>query len=118
LSVATIGRRVAAISTAHRRRNLQSPTRDEAVRIELPGIRLEHGVAPKKKAAAVIDVMRAMVEPLGDRAIDVRDRTFLLIGLAGAFRRSELVALPAAPSLSFTMLATIPAVRRVVCTAP
>ena len=34
-----------------------------------------------------------MVEPLGDRPKDVRDRALLLIGFAGAFRRSELVAL-------------------------
>ena len=34
-----------------------------------------------------------MVEPLGERRIDVRDRALLLMGFAGAFRRSELVAL-------------------------
>ena len=34
-----------------------------------------------------------LVRPLGDSPIDVRDRALLLIGYAGAFRRSELVAL-------------------------
>jgi hypothetical protein len=33
-----------------------------------------------------------MVADLGDRRIDIRDRALLLMGYAGAFRRSELVA--------------------------
>ena len=35
----------------------------------------------------------ACVRPLGDSLIDIRDRAVLLIGYAGAFRRSELVGL-------------------------
>jgi integrase len=34
-----------------------------------------------------------MDAPLGDRLADVRDRALLLLGFAGALRRSELVAL-------------------------
>ena len=34
-----------------------------------------------------------LVAPLGNRLIDVRDRALILIGFAGALRRSELVAL-------------------------
>jgi len=36
-----------------------------------------------------------LVEPLGNKLIDVQDRALILIGFAGALRRSELVALDA-----------------------
>jgi integrase len=35
----------------------------------------------------------ALVAPLGPKPIDVRDRALLLLGFAGALRRSELVGL-------------------------
>ncbi len=57
------------------------------------GIKRTHRIAPTKKAATLTTVIAAMVEPLGERRIDVRDRALLLMGFAGAFRRSELVAL-------------------------
>ena len=57
------------------------------------GIRRRHGTAPRKVRAARTKVITAMVAPLGDGLADVRDRTLLLFGFAGALRRSELVAL-------------------------
>jgi hypothetical protein len=38
----------------------------------------------------VTEVVAAMVAPLGEHLIDVRDRAVLLLGFAGALRRSEL----------------------------
>jgi integrase len=43
--------------------------------------------------AATIDEIRRIVRLLGDSLLDVRDRALLLVGYAGAMRRSELVAL-------------------------
>ena len=57
------------------------------------GIKRTHRIAPTQKTPTLTTVIAAMVEPLGDRRIDVRDRALLLMGFAGAFRRSELVAL-------------------------
>jgi hypothetical protein len=57
------------------------------------GIRRRHGKAPEAKEAAVTEVIAALVAPLSDRLLDVRDRALILIGFAGAFRRSELSAL-------------------------
>jgi integrase len=45
------------------------------------------------KAPVVVDELRGMVETLPASTLGVRDRALLLLGLAGAFRRSELVAL-------------------------
>ena len=90
---ATISRRVAAIRYAHRLAGLPAPTDDERVRATVRGIRREKGVAPKKKAPATSDKLIAMAAA-GDGSITaLRDRALLLLGFAGAFRRSELVAL-------------------------
>jgi len=57
------------------------------------GIRRSYGAPPCGKAAAVTDIVRAMVATLPTTCKGVRDRALLLVGFAGAFRRSELVSL-------------------------
>jgi integrase len=47
----------------------------------------------RQKAAAEIAVIRAMVEQLDTTLQGIRDRAILLVGFAGAFRRSELAGL-------------------------
>jgi integrase len=49
-------------------------------------------VAQDRKDALLTADLRRMLEPLTDTTIDVRDRALLLLGFAGAFRRSELVS--------------------------
>ena len=93
LAVATLERRLATISKAHTSQGLPSPTTLELVRMTLRGIRRTHG-RPQRQAAAISrDDLLAMVTGLGDSLKDTRDRALLLVGFAGAFRRSELVAL-------------------------
>jgi len=93
----TIGRRLAAIGWMHRRAGLQPPQAREgaaAILEVLAGIRRSHGVAPAKKHAADADVLRDILRVIdGDDLRSVRDRALLAFGMAGAFRRSELVAL-------------------------
>jgi site-specific recombinase XerD len=96
LAVSTLRRRLAAISEAHQAARHPNPTIDPAVRIAWAGIRRTHGKAPAAKEAAVTEVVAAMVAVLGERLIDVRDRAILLIGFAGALRRSELSGLDVA----------------------
>lgn len=89
----TIGRRLAAIAYAHKLAGLPLPTEDERVRATLRGIRRSFGTAPNRKTPITADKTVAMA-PIGrERLSDLRDRTLLLVGFAGAFRRSELVAL-------------------------
>ncbi len=93
----TIGRRLAAIGWMHRRAGLQPPQAREgaaAILEVMAGIRRSHGVAPVKKHAADADVLRDILRAIpGDDLRSVRDRALLAFGMAGAFRRSELVAL-------------------------
>ena len=91
--VTTIDRRLAAIRKAHRTARLISPTEDITVEQTMRGIRRSYGAPPCGKAAAVTDIVRAMVATLPTTCKGVRDRALLLVGFAGAFRRSELVSL-------------------------
>jgi site-specific recombinase XerD len=92
----TLGRRVAAIRYAHKLAHLDTPTDSEAVKATLRGIRRTFGVAKVRKAPAVATKMQSMVALAPDRLSGLRDRALLLLGFAGAFRRSELVALDVA----------------------
>ncbi len=92
LSVATLARRLAAICKAHTTHGLSSPTSSELVRMTMRGIRRGHGRPQRQVAAAVKEDILAMVAGLGEGLKDRRDRALILIGFAGAFRRSELVA--------------------------
>ena len=91
--VSTIARHLASIAQAHKEQGHESPTRAAVVQNVLRGIRRTKGTAPTQKAAAEIAVIRAMVEQLDTTLQGIRDRAILLVGFAGAFRRSELAGL-------------------------
>src|SRR5271170_4271125 len=63
------------------------------VRNTLKGIRRTLGTATAPKAPTLTDDIRAMVEATDAGLIGARDRALMLLGFAGAFRRSELVGL-------------------------
>ena len=93
-SVATLTRRVSAISGAHKAAGHESPTGEVVVRKAIAGIRREKGTAPDAKTPVTVDDLRAIVGahlPAGVKG--TRDRALLLVGFAGAFRRSELVGI-------------------------
>jgi len=93
----TIGRRLAAIGYVHRQHGMQPPQQREgaaAILEVVAGIRRSHGKPPARKSAADADVLRDVLRAMtGDDIRSVRDRALLAFGMAGAFRRSELVAL-------------------------
>lgn len=91
-AVATLSRRLVSIGKAHTAQCLPTPTDTELVKATLRGIRRTHGSAQRQVAPAVKEDVLAMVAALtGTKG--TRDRALLLIGFAGAFRRSELVSL-------------------------
>ncbi|MFN3649728.1 MAG: site-specific integrase [Armatimonadota bacterium] len=91
--VSTLQRRLSAISQVHEVAGYGSPTKSSPVRLVWQGIRRAKGVAQQGKAPAVTADIRSMVAALPAGALGVRDRAILLVGFAGAFRRSELVGL-------------------------
>jgi site-specific recombinase XerD len=94
----TLGRRIAALAHYHSQAGFRpSPTADETVRVVMRGIRRTIGAAPVQKTPATHVILAGLLETCsGDRLLDVRDRALLCLGFAGAFRRSELVALEVA----------------------
>jgi site-specific recombinase XerD len=94
LRSSSIGRRVAAIRYAHKLAGHDDPpTNSETVKATVRGIRRTLGAAQVRKAPATADKVVAMVTVGRTDLKGIRDRALLLLGFAGAFRRSELVAL-------------------------
>jgi len=93
LKVGSIQRRLNAIAEAHKAVGLESPTHHAMVVNTMKGIRRKLGTASAQKAPALTDDIRAMIEATDAGMIGLRDRALVLLGFAGAFRRSELVAL-------------------------
>jgi site-specific recombinase XerD len=90
--VATLAHRLAAIRAAHAAAGWPPP---DSARLEAVwrGIRRAHGRPPDGKAALMIDDLRRVLAALPDTLAGKRDRALLLVGFAGALRRSELAAL-------------------------
>ena len=93
LKPATLQRRLASISQAHQVAGYETPTRSAPVRTVWQGLVNTHGVAPAQKAPLLVPELLALVGTCARDAQGMRDRALLLLGFAGAFRRSELVGL-------------------------
>jgi site-specific recombinase XerD len=106
----TLGRRLAAVRYFHRAAGHETPTGDEKVKAVLSGIRRTIGAAPVRKKAATSDLVLGMV-PRGHSLRELRNRAILLLGFAGAFRRSELVALDVA-DIEWTAEGALVTIRR------
>jgi len=96
LKPATLQRRLTSISQAHRVAGERLDTGHPAIRDVWAGIRRVHGTAQNAKAPTVTADIRAMIEAAPDSLRGARDRALLLVGFAGAFRRSELVGIDVA----------------------
>ena len=95
LKVSTIKRRAAAIRYVHFMAELETlPTDSFVVRKTLKGIMRKKLTAPEQKSPATNDLIHLMTDIVDTTTlIGIRDRALLLLGFAGAFRRSELVNL-------------------------
>ncbi|WP_394789640.1 site-specific integrase [Rhodoferax sp.] len=95
LAIATLERRLNFLHKAHVEKMLPSPTTDLMVRQAMRGIRRTFGTRQRQvKPMVRDDVLEALVMIDRQRPVKAaRDRALMLIGFAGAFRRSELVAI-------------------------
>jgi len=93
LSLPTLRRRLAAIASRHATAGLETPTDHPLVRKLLRRYSRSRGTAVKKKEPLLIERLPALLMAMPDNLPATRDRALLLLGYAGAFRRSELVAL-------------------------
>ncbi len=93
LSLPTLRRRLAAIASRHATAGLEAPTEHSLVRRLLRRYSRARGTAVPKKEPLLIEQLPAILMAMPDNELATRDRALLLLGYAGAFRRSELVAL-------------------------
>jgi integrase len=103
LAVATLQRRLIAIHRAHVDIKSPSPIMDPIVKRIMQGIRRTFGTKQRRVTALVkddlVELMVHIEQQLPMKAS--RDKALLLIGFAGAFRRSELVGLEYADMIRY-----------------
>jgi integrase len=94
-SVSTIERRLSALSWNYAQRSGQKLDRkDRAIATVMAGIRNTHAAPSRQKEAILPDDLIAMLQTLDRGTLrGLRDRAMLLIGFAGALRRSEITGL-------------------------
>lgn len=93
LKISTLQRKLSVISQAHVAAGYRAiSAREEPLHKIWRGIRRTHGAMQIGKEPILVADIKNMVNGLGTYSAGIRDRALLLIGFAGAFRRSELVA--------------------------
>jgi integrase len=90
LKANTVERRLTAISQAHQLAGYPNPVEDKLVRTVMAGIRRVKGTAQKGKDPLSPELLRKMFANAREDLQSVRNRALLLLGFAGALRRSEL----------------------------
>src|SRR4030042_5650127 len=93
-SMASITRCVTSLKTAHAFAHHHSPTESREVRELLKGIRREKGLVNLGASSAISWAdLQKMVQHCDGSIGGMRYRALLMLGWAGALRRSELVSL-------------------------
>lgn len=95
LAVATLQHRLIAVHRAHLDAGLSSPAMDPLVKRTMQGIRRTRGTAQRRVRALVKDeVIELLIAAEKQKPLKAaRDVALILVGFAGAFRRSELVSI-------------------------
>jgi integrase len=91
--MATLRRKMAAIARASAAVGAQLDTKSPEIRQALRGFSAEYGEPARIAAALTIEDLRRLVAGCGEDLSGLRDRALLVVGFAGALRRSELVAI-------------------------
>ena len=93
----TLKRRIASISVVHQLKGYYLDTKHPVIRENLLGIKRRIGSNQKAKKPILINDLRKIVDVITKLKMKeikkTRDKALILIGFAGGFRRSELVAI-------------------------
>jgi len=93
----TLKRRVASISVVHRMKGYYIDTKNPLIIENLLGIKRIKGSKQKAKKPILINDLKAIIDVINKEKIKkirkTRDKALILVGFAGGFRRSELVAI-------------------------
>ena len=92
-AASTISRALTSIAQAHKTLDLASPTSSPEVANVYKGIKRTKGVAQRRAKPLVIAELKRICDRMRPSLLGRRDKAMMLLGWAGALRRSELVAL-------------------------
>ncbi|MBM1169660.1 site-specific integrase [Microvirga arabica] len=92
-SMATLNRRLSSIAAAHRMADHPFDTRCREIALVMDGLRRTKTVRQRQVTALTTPLLKRALGCPSETLLDQRDRALILIGMAGALRRSELVAL-------------------------
>ena len=95
--ISTIKRRIVSIGVVHKMKGHYLDTKHPAIVENLLGIKRRKGVKQKGKKPLLINDLKQLINVIDEENSSeikiVRDRTIILLGFGGGFRRNELVSL-------------------------
>ena len=93
----TIKRRLVSIGVIHRMKGQYLDTKHPIIVENLMGIKRRKGTIQKGKKPILINNLKKLIDVINEEKIEdinkLRDKSILLIGFAGGFRRNEIVSL-------------------------
>ena len=93
----TLKRRLASINVMHKYKGHYLDTKHPIIVENLLGIKRQIGVHQKAKKPLVFNDLKLIIKVINESSIiefkKLRDKTLILVGFSGAFRRSELVSI-------------------------
>ena len=97
VKISTIKRRLVSIGVIHKTKGYYLDTKHPVIIENLMGIKRRKGVNQKGKKPMLINELKQIIDVINkENAPDIkkmRNKTLLLIGFAGGFRRNELISL-------------------------
>jgi site-specific recombinase XerD len=92
-AMATLNRRLSAIAAAHRMADHPFDTRCREIALVMDGLRRTKTVRQRQVTALTTPLLKRALGITSETLADRRNRSLILLGVAGALRRSEIVAL-------------------------
>ena len=95
--MSTIKRRLVSIGVIHKLKGFYMDTKHPLIIENMMGIKRRKGIIQKGKKPILINNLKLLINVIdqenNDEMKKIRDRSIILIGFSGGFRRSEIVAL-------------------------
>jgi site-specific recombinase XerD len=97
VKISTIKRRLVSIGVIHKTKGHYLDTKHPIIIENLMGIKRRKGIAQKGKKPILINSLKALIDVINQQKIKdikkLRDKSIILIGFSGGFRRNEIVSL-------------------------
>jgi site-specific recombinase XerD len=97
IKISTIKRRLVSIGVIHKLKGHYLDTKHPSIIENLMGIKRRKGVNQKGKKPLLINNLKKIINVIDEQQKEIikrfRDRSIILIGFSGGFRRSEIVGL-------------------------